>query len=73
MDEKTIEVIDVLDEAIAQLRGLESVAVAMERCEEQPAWAVVRQCVAQIADGLGRAAVTLRITEQDKEAITSGA
>lgn len=62
MNEKTIDAIDVLDEAIAQLRGLESVAVAMERCGEQAAWAVVRQCVAQLAEGLGRAAVSLRDT-----------
>lgn len=61
MDEKTIEIFDVLTEAVAQLRGLESVAVAMERCDEGPAWAVVRQSVAQVADDLKRAAATLRV------------
>lgn len=67
MDEKAIEAIDVLDEAVAQLRGLESVAVAMERYGEQPAWAVVRQSVAQIAEGLGRTAASLRLAVQAKE------
>lgn len=61
MDKEMIEVIDVLAEAVAQLRGLESVAVAMERCDEQSAWAVVRQCVAQVTDDLRGAAATLRV------------
>lgn len=73
MDEKIIGVIDALNEAISQLRGLESVALAMERLGEPPAWAVVRQDTAQVADSLTRSAMSLRLMEQDKEAVTFGA
>lgn len=60
LDAKVIGVIDALDEAVSQLRGLESVALAMERLGEPPAWAVVRQDAAQVADSVARAALTLR-------------